>query len=82
MWVKQEQEKTETNKQTNKEHAQAYLLYFPVHCDLVPFVVVKPHFVRLDLHLHASISQVHRQCNATILQRQVQVVLAVTCSKK
>jgi hypothetical protein len=49
--------------------------------DFVPLVVIKPHFVRLDLKLQTSISKVHRQGDAAFLQRQVQVVQTVTCSQ-
>jgi len=46
-------------------------LHFPVDGDLVPLVVIKPHFVGLDLQLQTSISKVHCEGDAAVLQCQV-----------
>jgi hypothetical protein len=47
--------------------------------DFVPLVVIKSHSRRLDLYLQAPISEIHRQSDTAIIQRQVEVILAIAC---
>lgn len=59
----------------------SYLLYPPVYANFVPLIVIKSDFIRFYLHLLFAIRETHRETQASILDRDVQIIGAFTWNK-
>lgn len=57
---------------------RSYLLYPPMHSQLVPLVIIEPRLSRFNVHLLFAIPEPHSKRHSTIPHSQIEVISLMT----